>query len=96
MALNTDYVLRTGPFHPVKDRLKVYGEMDKVELQKSALERFKAVCPNEQESFVSCSDDFTLYLWNSTSSKCITRMTGHQNVVNDVKYSPDVRYVTVN
>lgn len=91
LSLSTDYVLRTGPFHPVKDRLKSYGEMDKTEMQKNALERFKAVCPDDVESFVSCSDDFTLYLWNSSASKCITRMTGHQNVVNDVKYSPDVR-----
>lgn len=91
LALNTDYVLRTGPFHPVKDRLKVHAELDKGEMQKNALERFKAVCPNDVESFVSCSDDFTLYLWTSKDNKCVTRMTGHQNVVNDVKYSPDVK-----
>lgn len=60
-----------------------------------ALERYKKVCPDGVESLVSCSDDFTLYLWRSNSSKCITRMTGHQNVVNDVKYSPDVKYVNV-
>lgn len=61
------------------------------ENKKTALERYKEVCPNDVESFVSCSDDFTLYLWNSDKSKFITRMTGHQNVVNDVKYSPDVK-----
>jgi ribosome assembly protein 4 len=91
LALNTDYVLRTGPFHPVSDKKKSMKEMNKEEKQKLALERYKAVCPDSIESFVSCSDDFTLYLWKSTEKNCITRMTGHQNVVNDVKYSPDVK-----
>lgn len=64
-----------------------------VENQLNAADRFKQVCPDGVESLVSCSDDFTLYLWRSDQSKCITRMTGHQNVVNDVKYSPDVKWV---
>lgn len=91
LALNTDYVLRTGPFHPVHDKAKFYKQQDRDEMQKMALDRYKAVCPDDVESFVSCSDDFTLYLWRSNQSKFITRMTGHQNVVNDVKYSPDVK-----
>lgn len=61
------------------------------ELKKIALERYKAVCNDEVEGLVSCSDDFTLFLWKSNQNKSITRMTGHQNVVNDVKYSPDTK-----
>lgn len=61
------------------------------ENQSTAIDRYKEVCPNGVESMVSCSDDFTLYLWRSDQSSYITRMTGHQNVVNDVKYSPDVK-----
>lgn len=91
LALNTDYVLRTGPFHPVIDKKKAYKVRDTEEMQKMALERYKNVCPDGIESFVSCSDDFTLYLWKSDQKQFITRMTGHQNVVNDVKYSPDVK-----
>ena len=91
LALNTDYVLRTGPFHPVMDRKKSLEVQDKETLRQSALQRFQQVCPNGIESFVSCSDDFTLYLWRSDQKQFITRMTGHQNVVNDVKYSPDVK-----
>lgn len=91
LALNTDYVLRTGPFHPVIDKKKAHKIQDKEELCKFALERFKKVCPDGVESFVSCSDDFTLYLWRSDQKQFVTRMTGHQNVVNDVKYSPDVK-----
>lgn len=61
-------------------------------LKKLALDRFTQVCPDGVESLVSCSDDFTLYLWRSNEKLCVTRMTGHQAVVNDVKYSPDVKY----
>lgn len=93
LALNTDYVLRTGPFHPVIDRNKSHNVTDKQELQRLAQDRYDKVCPDAVESFVSCSDDFTLYLWKSTQKQFITRMTGHQNVVNDVKYSPDVKLV---
>ncbi|EDV30769.1 uncharacterized protein Dana_GF14879 [Drosophila ananassae] len=93
IALSTDYVLRTGPFHPVKDRSKSYVSMSTEELQESALKRFQAVCPDEVESLVSCSDDNTLYLWRNNQNKCVERMTGHQNVVNDVKYSPDVKLI---
>ncbi|XP_011187830.2 protein Notchless [Zeugodacus cucurbitae] len=93
IALNTDYVLRTGPFHPVTDRKKKYSDIAKDELKEMALQRYKQVCPDGVESLVSCSDDFTLYLWSSNQNKCIERMTGHQNVVNDVKYSPDVKLI---
>ncbi|XP_058442832.1 protein Notchless [Malaya genurostris] len=91
LALSTDYILRTGPFHPIKDKNKCYSISDKKELQRLALERYESVCPDYIESFVSCSDDFTLYLWKSNQKQFITRMTGHQNVVNDVKYSPDIK-----
>ncbi len=91
LALNTDYVLRTGPFHPVMDTKKSQKITDRDEMRKFALERYQAVCPDGVESLVSCSDDFTLYLWRSNEKTCVTRMTGHQNVVNDVKYSPDVK-----
>lgn len=63
------------------------------ELRAAALKRYQAVCPDEVESLVSCSDDNTLYLWRNNQNKCVERMTGHQNVVNDVKYSPDVKLI---
>ncbi|XP_058128294.1 protein Notchless [Anopheles ziemanni] len=96
LALNTDYVLRTGPFHPVMDKSQMYGGIDtadKAALQQMALARYEKVCPDGVESLVSCSDDFTLYLWKADQKNFITRMTGHQNVVNDVKYSPDVKLI---
>ncbi|XP_026464408.1 LOW QUALITY PROTEIN: protein Notchless-like [Ctenocephalides felis] len=90
LALNTDYVLRTGPFHPVMDKnVKI---TDKNVMKQLAQERYNAVC-SDYETLVSCSDDFTLYLWTTNKNKCIARLTGHQNVVNDVKFSPDVRLI---
>lgn len=59
-------------------------------MKQLAQERYNAVC-SDYETLVSCSDDFTLYLWTTNKNKCIARLTGHQNVVNDVKFSPDVR-----
>ncbi|KAI8034952.1 hypothetical protein M5D96_012299 [Drosophila gunungcola] len=71
IALSTDYVLRTGPFHPVKDRSKSHLSLSTEELQESALKRYQAVCPDEVESLVSCSDDNTLYLWRNNQNKCL-------------------------
>merc|ERR1719443_2419858 len=43
---------------------------------------------------VSDSDDFTLFLWKpSSDKKSVARMTGHQQLVNDVKFSPDARLI---
>lgn len=44
------------------------------------------------ELLVSGSDDFTLFLWKpETDKKPIARLTGHQQLINDVKFSPDGR-----
>jgi len=43
---------------------------------------------------VSCSDDHTMFLWApETSSKPVTRMTGHMQQVNEVLFSPDGRLI---
>ncbi|VDL81806.1 unnamed protein product [Nippostrongylus brasiliensis] len=46
------------------------------------------------ERLVSGSDDFTMFLWNPSESKSsIARLTGHQQLVNQVVFSPDTRYI---
>lgn len=90
LALNTDYVLRTGAY----DHTGVeYGT--KEEAQKAALCRYQAIITMAgSELLVSGSDDFTLHLWDPTKNKHpLTRMTGHQNLVNLVSYSPDGRLI---
>lgn len=93
LALSTDYVLRTGAFEPAE-----VGRPQRIlspeEAQNKALDRYKQVQQIGPERLVSGSDDFTLFLWNPESDKKhIARMTGHQQLVNDVKFSPDSRLI---
>lgn len=99
LALSTDYVLRTGYYEPSKERsTDHYDDLDEATLQNMALERYESVYKlfdtNGGERLVSGSDDFTLYLWKpETDKKPLARMTGHQQLINDVKFSPDTRLV---
>ncbi|GMS83220.1 hypothetical protein PENTCL1PPCAC_30572, partial [Pristionchus entomophagus] len=46
------------------------------------------------ERRVGDSDDFTMFFWNPAESKAsIARMTGHQQLVNQVMFSPDTRLI---
>lgn len=92
LALSTDYVLRTGPSDPVAGLHVDHSK--KRELQLQALKRYEAVCGQGEERLVSGSDDFTLFLWQPERDKRpVARMTGHQQLVNDVKFSVDTRLV---
>jgi len=59
--------------------------------------RAELVCDVLQKSgerMVSCSDDHTMLLWSpETSSKSLTRMTGHMQQINEVVFSPDGRII---
>ncbi|OQR69487.1 notchless protein1-like [Tropilaelaps mercedesae] len=98
LALNTDYAIRTGAFDPCKlhqqHQLNGFGDdipASPETLQRLAEERYSAAKGKEPERLASGSDDFTLALWNPMSKKPLQRMTGHQQLVNDVKFSPDMR-----
>lgn len=92
MALNTAYVLRTGAYEPAKKNVNnnVHGKGE----QEEALARYNAVKGDKPEYLVSGSDDFTLFLWQpSESKKHVARMTGHQALINDVRFSPNGRLI---
>ncbi|CAB3405566.1 unnamed protein product [Caenorhabditis bovis] len=92
LALNTDYALRTACFEPSKRCVKP----DTIEeCQKVAEERYQAALKIAGgERLVSGSDDFTMFLWNPKETKhSIARMTGHMQLVNQVVFSPDTRYI---
>lgn len=78
LALNTDYVLRTGPFQlgspqPTLDE----DESVRKEAAAVARSRYEEVVSTVGEVMVSCSDDFTLIMWKPVEGKLpITRMTG--------------------
>lgn len=85
LALNVDYVFRTGPFNLGKDQETTENRVD------YAKKRYESV---GEEILVSGSDDFTLFLWKpEKEKKFIARMTGHQQLINDVKFSPDGRVI---
>eukprot|EP00607_Mallomonas_marina_P009294 CAMPEP_0182418556 /NCGR_PEP_ID=MMETSP1167-20130531/2958_1 /TAXON_ID=2988 /ORGANISM="Mallomonas Sp, Strain CCMP3275" /LENGTH=396 /DNA_ID=CAMNT_0024592817 /DNA_START=359 /DNA_END=1549 /DNA_ORIENTATION=- len=97
LALNCDYVLRTGAYQLGED-----VPSSDIEMKQKALERYRRVVgcagegerEGEGERLVSASDDFTLFMWQPTVGKSpVQRMTGHQQLVNHIAFSPDARYV---
>lgn len=93
LALSSDYVMRTGAFDPRHPHTScVDQELSNDEIKEKALERYKDAMGGQPERLVSGSDDFTLFLWTpETDKKPLTRMTGHQQLINDVRFSPDTR-----
>jgi ribosome assembly protein 4 len=88
LALSSDYVIRTGPFD--HRGTKFDSEED---AHMAAKEKYEAFQKQGPERLVSGSDDFTLFLWHPTESKHpIKRLTGHQQAVNHIAFSPDARY----
>lgn len=90
LALSTDYVMRTGPFdHTGKIS---HGAATPFEAAQAKYRAF--VAGNGPERLVSGSDDFTLFLWNpAEDKKPLARLTGHQQAVNHLSFSPDGRYI---
>lgn len=101
ISLSTEFALRTGPYDHTRQKY-----LTKEASQEGAIERYKSLKGNNPEYLVSCSDDFTLFLWvinifmkmyidmkNPILSKPIMRMTGHQQLVNHVTFSPDGRWL---
>jgi ribosome assembly protein 4 len=91
LALNCDYVCRTGSYELSS------GASTSLSLEEAAAvakQRYQTLVGSEGERLVSGSDDFTLFIWKPESDKHpITRMTGHQQLVNHIAFSPDGRYV---
>uniref|UniRef100_A0A2K6QQH2 Notchless protein homolog 1 n=1 Tax=Rhinopithecus roxellana TaxID=61622 RepID=A0A2K6QQH2_RHIRO len=95
MALSTDYALRTGAFEPAEASVNAQDLQGSLqELKERALSRYNLVRGQGPERLVSGSDDFTLFLWSpAEDKKPLTRMTGHQALINQVLFSPDSRIV---
>ncbi|KAJ3400980.1 hypothetical protein HDV05_000732, partial [Chytridiales sp. JEL 0842] len=87
LALSTEFVLRSGCYDHTGRTFS-----SKEEAQKYALERYNKAKGSSPERLASCSDDFTIFLWEpAVSKKSIARMTGHQQLVNHISFSPDGR-----
>jgi ribosome assembly protein 4 len=100
LAVSCDYICRTGPF----DHYGRIADLDKVKdrdsdewregAYKAAVAKYNAFKGSgEQERLISGSDDFTLMFWHPTENKRpIKRLTGHQQAVNHLAFSPDSRF----
>ncbi|EPZ36114.1 hypothetical protein O9G_006244, partial [Rozella allomycis CSF55] len=90
LALNNSFVLRTACFDhtdPVFNDTKSAHEAAKKRYNE-AMEDLK------DEILVSGSDDFSMFLWIPKKSESpIARLTGHQQAVNHVSFSPDGRLI---
>jgi len=90
LALNTDYVLKAGPFSPQEQ--SKFKDMDEMRVAAKKLYD-ETLLKAGGERLLSGSDDFTLFLWKPLEKKQpITRMSGHQKIVNQVAFSPDGRW----
>lgn len=88
LALSSDYIIRTGPFD---HRGTPFDSVE--EAHKAAMEKYEEFRKQGPERLVSGSDDFTLFLWDPKQSKHpIKRLTGHQQAVNHIAFSPDARF----
>ncbi len=88
LALSSDHVCRTGPFD--HRGTKFFNDE---EAYQAAVEKYQAFAAQGPERLVSGSDDYTLFLWHPADDKhAVKRLTGHQQAVNHIAFSPDGRY----
>jgi len=94
MTLNTDFVLRTGPY----DHMARQPASDD-DARAMALARYNTLASSTGELLITGSDDHTLFLWsifgdsgNTKQPKPLARLTGHQRQVSHVAFSPDGRW----
>lgn len=89
LALSSEHVLRTGAF----DR-GGSAPAEPAAAQAAAAARYAEATGGRPERLVSGSDDFTLFLWQPSASKQpLQRLTGHQQLINQVAFSPDGRWL---
>lgn len=85
LALNTDYVLRTGSYDHTGKTFETPEEA-----QARAQERYDEVKGSGSEILVSGSDDCTVMVWYpEIEKKPRERLTGHGKLINLVSFSPN-------
>jgi ribosome assembly protein 4 len=89
MALSTDHLLRRGCFDP-EQWVQVGNHGTKREV---ALRLYTEAIKVHGERLATGSDDFTIQLVELPSRDPIRQMTGHQQPVVHVQFSPSTRYL---
>jgi ribosome assembly protein 4 len=89
LALSSDYICRCGPYDYKNTHFQ--SQQDMIQVAREKYDAYRT--EHGHDTLVSGSDDFTLYVWNyETSKHPVKRLTGHQQAVNFISYSPDGRY----
>ncbi|GMI30045.1 hypothetical protein TeGR_g10444 [Tetraparma gracilis] len=92
LALSSDYVCRTGMFDHTGSATSP-APHTKEGNHAAAAARYEELRGKGPERLVSGSDDFTLFFWHpATSKQPVKRLTGHQQAVNQIVFSPDSRF----
>ncbi|KAJ3075323.1 hypothetical protein HDU98_008571 [Podochytrium sp. JEL0797] len=87
LAVSSEFLVRTGAWDHT---FKKFATPE--EAHAAAVERYNKNKGEGPERLASCSDDFTIFLWNpEVSKKPVARMTGHMQLVNHISFSPDGR-----
>ena len=84
LALSSDFILRTGAYDHSGREFCSREEMIKV-----AKERFAEFSKGKTELIASGSDDYSIFLWKAGQKQSVARLTGHQQLVNQLQFSPD-------
>lgn len=99
MAINTEFTLRTG-FYDFGNNKSFEKEEKLSQKEKSevALKRYNALKSKlnfkNLDRLVTGSDDYTMILWNpEESDKPVVRMTGHNQLINHVMFSPNTLFI---
>eukprot|EP00340_Litonotus_pictus_P010780 CAMPEP_0170535812 /NCGR_PEP_ID=MMETSP0209-20121228/101801_1 /TAXON_ID=665100 ORGANISM="Litonotus pictus, Strain P1" /NCGR_SAMPLE_ID=MMETSP0209 /ASSEMBLY_ACC=CAM_ASM_000301 /LENGTH=601 /DNA_ID=CAMNT_0010837111 /DNA_START=78 /DNA_END=1884 /DNA_ORIENTATION=- len=105
MSINTEFILRTG-FYDYESRNESSGynknsfleEKSGKEQKEAALERYNKIKSTFNfksiDRIVTGSDDYSMILWNpQESTKPVNRLTGHNQLVNHVMFSPNTMFI---
>uniref|UniRef100_A0A3B0MXM6 NLE (NUC135) domain/WD domain, G-beta repeat, putative n=1 Tax=Theileria annulata TaxID=5874 RepID=A0A3B0MXM6_THEAN len=89
LTSNVSRLIKSGPFSPENfesGKCKFDSMEQMIKESKKIYEKFKL--ESGQERLLSGSDDNTMFIWlpNSDSNKPVHRLTGHQQLINHVRY----------
>jgi len=97
LAFNCDTICRTGPFDFENMRRNVVHKLklSQKEAHELSIKRYEGFQQNNNstEILVSGSDDYHIFLWHPQTSKHpVLRLTGHQQLINHLCFSPNGQY----
>lgn len=106
MSINTEFILRTSfyDYESKPDDFTGYNKKSSLETksfkerQEEALSRYNKIKStfnfNHIDRIVTGSDDYSMFLWSpEEKTQPVTRLTGHNQLVNHVMFSPNTMFI---